>query len=118
MLTQLAQTTESVSHARELYAMAAVIVIQVSTVIVAHVKGRKRPAEASKQMDRALANALTPVSIKLDSLQNDVQDLRAHVIGPDGQNGLRGDFRDLKEDVRGLLERERRHGPPDRRSIT
>lgn len=107
MIEQLAQATEPVSHAKELYAIGGLIVTQIGLAVVAHVKGRKRPVEASKLMDRALNNALTPVSIKLDSLSNDVQDLRAHVIGPDGQNGLRGEVREIKTDVRGILERER-----------
>jgi len=37
-----------------------------------------------------------------------VKDLSAHVIGPDGQNGLRSEVRDIKLKVDGLLDREPR----------
>lgn len=117
MIEQLAQATQPVSHAKELYGIAAIFATQIGLAFVAHIKGRKRPVETTKQMNLALNNALTPVSIKLDSLSNDVQDLRAHVIGPDGQNGLRSEVREIKSDVRGILERERLHGTYDRRAV-
>jgi hypothetical protein len=48
----------------------------------------------------------------------EVRDLKAYVIGPDGQNGLRGDVREMKERVGGLEERERDqlHSSYDRRA--
>lgn len=117
MIEQMQAVPTQVSHAKELYGLAAIFATQIGLALVAHIKGRRRPVETTRQMNLALNNALTPVSIKLDSLSNDVQDLRAHVIGPDGQNGLRSEVREIKSDVRGILERERLHGTYDRRSV-
>lgn len=38
-----------------------------------------------------------------------VNELRAYVVGPDGENGLRGDVREIKKRVIGLEDREREH---------
>ena len=45
-----------------------------------------------------------------NSLNAGIAELKAYVIGPDGENGLRGDVRELKSDVKGILERERDAG--------
>jgi hypothetical protein len=70
-----------------------------------HFKGRKR--------DRSSTTALTAIRDDLREVKDDVRDLRAFVVGPDGQNGLRGDVREIKSRVIGLEERERDrlHGP-------
>lgn len=122
ILEQLATTTPSVSHAKELYGLATIFLTQLGLAYASHRKGAQRPAEQSKQLDRALANALTPVGIKLDSLASDMQDMKAHLVtvdslvrGPDGQNGLRGDLRAAEQRI-GELERDRLHGAYDRRT--
>lgn len=112
MIEQLAQATEPVSHAKELYGLAAIFATQVGLAVVAHVKGRQRAPELGRELDKRLM----PMDIKLDSLSGEVRDLKAHVIGPDGQNGLRSDVKELRTDVKGLLDRERLHGPYDRRT--
>ena len=54
----------------------------------------------------------------------ELQTLRGHVVGPDGENGIRGDVRELKTQVNALIERERQNlqrtafGALDRRSGT
>lgn len=110
MIAEAAQIAVPVSHAKELYAIAGVIVIQLGTVLAAHRKGKQRAPELGRELDKRFM----PLDIKIDSLSDEVRDLKAHVIGPDGQNGLRGDVRELKYDVKGILDRERDaklHGP-------
>lgn len=70
-----------------------------------HRKGSRR--------DRLTTSALKSISEDVGEVKNEVRDLKAHVIGPDGQNGLRSDVRELRADVKGILERERDqiHGP-------
>ena len=59
-------------------------------------KGKKESKDAFKRIEDSLA-----------SVQTQVRDLSSHVIGPDGENGIRGDVRELKTAVNGILERER-----------
>lgn len=75
-----------------------------------HVKGRKR--------DQHQTVSLSRISVQINEVRDDVRDLSAHVIGPDGKNGLRSDVRKLEGRVDGLEERERDrlHSPYDRRS--
>jgi len=47
------------------------------------------------------------ISKAVDDLRNDVRDLKAFVVGPDGSNGLRSEVRDVKERIGGLEDRER-----------
>lgn len=74
--------------------------------------------ERNEELDTRLNSLRQVISLNHDNLKGDVQavstevrDLKAYVIGPDGQNGLRGDMRELKGKVEGLLTRE----PPARR---
>ena len=93
------------------------VATQLGTVFVSHLKGKRGQKAQSEGMDKkltSLGNDLrTAINVRCDDLSRevsevsgDVRDLKAYVIGPDGQNGLRGDVRVLKEDVRGLLDRE------------
>jgi hypothetical protein len=43
-------------------------------------------------------------------LSTGIAELKAYVIGPDGENGIRGDVRELKQKVEGILDREREAG--------
>lgn len=112
MVEQFAPALPPVSHAKELYAIAGMIVIQIGTILAAHRKGKQRGPELGRELDKRFM----PLDIKIDSLAVQVQALQAHVIGPDGQNGLRGDFHEIRRRVDGLEDRERRQGPKDRRS--
>jgi hypothetical protein len=51
------------------------------------------------------ANSRTTEAI--DELELGLRELRVAMIGIDGENGIRGDVRELKDDVKGILERER-----------
>lgn len=90
-------------HVVELYAAAAIFLTQLAALISSHVKGKRRDSTAGSELDKRLL----PLNLTITSLGMDIRDLQAHVIGPDGTNGLRGDVRELKADVRGLLDRER-----------
>lgn len=73
---------------------------------------RQREPKRVQELDAKLTEKLAPVHAQLLVLE-------AHVIGPDGENGIRGDVRDIKRRVEGLEERERdrlQHPPYDRRS--
>jgi hypothetical protein len=56
------------------------------------------------------ASARTTKSI--DELKLGLSELKVTMIGIDGENGIRGELRELKDEVRGILDRER-----DRTSI-
>lgn len=74
-----------------------------------HRKGKTRDTKdivKSETLNRIERN-VSHLTKDVDDLTGDVRDLRAHLVGPDGQNGLRGDVRELKEDVKGILHRER-----------
>lgn len=117
MVEQVVATAPTVSHA-ELYAAGATFLLVAAQWLTAHRKGRKRDLALGPELDQRFG----PVQKSLTKLSDDVRDLKAHVVGPDGQNGLRGDFRDIAKRVDGLEERERSrltedrlHGVPDRR---
>lgn len=104
-------------HGKELIAAGATFLLVAAQWIAAHHKGRNREKSLGDQLDRKLK----PLHEGMSTLTLEVRDLRAHVIGPDGENGLRGDVRELKEEVSGLLTRERDNlarkvGTLDRRS--
>lgn len=50
---------------------------------------------------------LRTIARNVDQLRDDVRDLKAFVVGPDGNNGLRSEVRDVKGRVIGLEDRER-----------
>lgn len=107
MIEQLAQAPVPVSHAKELYGLGAILLVQIGAIINGAIQRKKQAPQLGRELDKRLM----PLDIKIDSLSGEVRDLKAHVIGPDGQNGLRSDVKDLRSDVKGLLERERLHGP-------
>lgn len=74
-----------------------------------HRKGQKRDTrgDVNAATLSRIEGKVENVTKDVDDLTGDVRDLRAHIVGPDGQNGLRGDVRELKEDVKGILHRER-----------
>lgn len=78
--------------------------------VLDHRKGQTRDDSGSEQLTQ-IHRSIGEIRADVGKLGDDMRDLTAHVIGPDGQNGLRGDVRELKEDVRGILEREREAGP-------
>lgn len=81
-------------------------------------RGQKKHAETTKgernaDLDQRMNSLKLIIGLNHDTIKHevlsvatDVRDLRAHVIGPDGRNGLRGDVRELKTKVDGLLNRE------------
>lgn len=81
---------------------------------ISHLRGKPaRSAAARKAEEHAVK--IDRISTAVDTIGGDVRDLRAFVVGPDGQNGLRGDVRGLTKRVDGIEERERAR-PYDRRS--
>jgi hypothetical protein len=91
------------THSPEMWAAigtsAGTFVVAAWTAIAAHKKGSRRDTSSNKQ--------LVEIKDAVGELKTEVAAVKSHVIGPDGQNGLRGDVRELKTDVKGLLERER-----------
>jgi hypothetical protein len=104
MLEQLAVATPPpTNHFAELAAAGVIFLTQIASFLASHVKGKKR----DRSMGTALDARFTSVHVALEELSDEVRDVKAFVIGPDGQNGLRGDVKELKQDVKGILERER-----------
>lgn len=58
-----------------------------------HFKGKRRDARHAATQHR---------------IEGELRDLRAHVIGPDSQGGLRADLAYLERRVTGIEDRERR----------
>lgn len=91
-------------------ASTAVALMLAVTTTLNHFKGKRR--------DRGNGSALETIAKKIDdnhkdttvqfaAITREMLDLKAYVIGPDGENGLRGDVREIKEEVKGILNRER-----------
>lgn len=70
-------------------------------------RGRKRDLASARHLD----NAIVPLTMRLDRIETDVRlgltELKHFIVGPDGRNGLREEVVMLREDVKGLLGRER-----------
>lgn len=99
-------------------AAAIVGLVVVLTPIANHFKGKKRDAGRRSEFDvlsKKIDTNHKETTLQFQAIGKEVFELKAHVIGPDGENGIRGDVRELKTDVKGILERERRSGS-DRRS--
>lgn len=79
-----------------------------------HFHGKKRERRDTQKLER-ISTQISDVETKVDVMQGDVRDLRGFVIGPDGQNGLRGDMRTLTKRVDGIEDRERTRPMYDRR---
>jgi hypothetical protein len=60
----------------------------------------RRHRESTGAMRSDLSGQIAAINLEL-------AELRAFVVGPDGENGIRGDVRELKRDVRRLLDRDR-----------
>ncbi len=110
----------------------------VSTVIgvvkyMDHRKGKQRDrhqAASSQAVLQAVERLSTTTSarfdqmdVRLDTMERSVTEVRSFVVGPDGDNGLRGDVREVKSRVIALEDRERDRlersiGIPDRRTGT
>jgi hypothetical protein len=79
-----------------------------------HYRGKRRDKSQKSAIDE-LKDALSKqiddnhreTCATLNAFQLELKDLRAFVVGPDGENGIRGDLRHLKKEMQGLLERER-----------
>jgi hypothetical protein len=105
-----AQTSAPAAHTPEMWAAigtsAGTFVVAAFTAIAAHKKGSKRDTSSNRQ--------LVEIKDAVAELKTEVVAVKSHVIGPDGQNGLRGDVRELRADVKGLLDRERERDRTDR----
>lgn len=100
--------TEAPTHTKEVYGLAGIFITQLGIYFANNRKGKAR--------DRSAVGQLDTITGQLGTLSHDLQDLRAYVIGPDGQNGLRGDVKaltvevqTLREDVTDLQIAEARH---------
>jgi hypothetical protein len=101
-MLHLEQVLPPASGSRELVEAGAIGLIVGAGKLWDYFHGRRARADATangKKLDR--------ISTAVDKVELDVRDLRAFVVGPDGQNGLRSDVRELKSRVDGIEERER-----------
>lgn len=98
----LLQATSVVPSSRAIESVIVGLMLGVSKVYD-HFTSKKRERSSSAAMGRFSEK----ISLEVREVRDEVRDLSAHVIGPDGQNGLRGDVRELKADVKGILGRER-----------
>lgn len=119
MLAELPQAVTAPSNHTLMDALVGGVLVltQLGTVWVSHLKGKRGTKTAAEGLDRRFttlgADLRLAIDLRADGITRDMavlsgemKDLKAYVIGPDGQNGLRGDVRELKADVKGLMDRE------------
>lgn len=101
-----------VAIAAVLYAVAEFIKAQVGKKNSAKVHQATRQ-ERNEELDhritslrQAINSATDSVRADVTTLSGEVKDLKSHVIGPDGQNGLRGDVRKLQVELAQLAPRK------------
>jgi hypothetical protein len=78
-------------------------IVEAVLVIAVGVKAwldRRAGPRRSIELDVMLTKKLAPMHKQLS-------ELNAHVIGPDGENGIRGDVREIRKRLDGLEQRER-----------
>jgi hypothetical protein len=84
--------------------------------------------EKFSSLDLSLERRFGQVALEMKQLEASVAEVRAFVVGPDGENGIRGDVRQLGARFDDMEERERQrdrdrerdrvHGAYDRRSAS
>lgn len=104
---------------------AVVVLIVALKGVVDYRGGRRRDTRHGVALDSRftdlsldLEQRFNGVSAEIGTVRAEVAEVRAFVVGPDGENGIRGDVREVKKRVIGLEERERDHlgaGTYDRR---
>lgn len=72
-----------------------------------HWKDGRRDKKHSAELTEQLEDVSTRFEKRCDGIERSVATLSAHVIGPDGENGIRGDVRELKVKMEGFERRER-----------
>lgn len=97
------QTLMDLPSAPALHSIAEAILV-IAVGVKAWVDQRSKYGRA-RELDALLTEKLAPVHQQL-------LNLTAYVIGPDGENGIRGDVREMKEQIRGLEDRERQRLEP------
>lgn len=129
-LAQAAAVPASVSG--NLMEFGAIFLLLAAKSVQEHWSGKKRDSTSDARLNArlnglktSLIDRIDPVAAKVDILSGEVRDVKAHVVGPDGKNGLRGELREFKREVKerfdSIDERERERleraiGAKDRRS--
>lgn len=110
---------QSQTHTLVEGAVAALVVLK---GVVDHFGGkrRNRHSDSLRQSVDALRSTVTK---ELGEFRKDIDDLFAHVVGPDGKNGLRSRVEDLEETTADIERRERERlertvGTLDRRAAS
>jgi len=86
------------------------VTTSIAAAVTAHYKGKHRTSND----DRRFANLTQVMNQSFTEVRADIAEVRAFVVGPDGENGLRSDVRQIRQKVEGLEERERDRLAQDR----
>ncbi len=86
---------------------ALVVALLAISKVFDHFKGKRRDHRQTKQLDERFSALETSTKTWQNDSDEKIQRLFAFIIGPDGQNGIRGDQRDLAERVKELEKRDR-----------
>lgn len=87
-----------------------------------HFLEKRKGERTDRRMDEKFDGLKAHTDKRLDRTDSEVAKLSAHVVGPDGSNGLRRDVAEIKRDMQEIKNREldrlndaALHGTPDRR---
>ncbi len=105
---------ETVAISQEHMVDALVVVMLATSKVFDHFKGKRRDHRQTKQLDDRFAALEASTKTWQTDSDEKIQRLFAFIIGPDGQNGIRGDQRKLAERVGKIEERERNPRPQPR----
>lgn len=111
MLSQVADPT---NHTLMDAVVGGILVLtQLGTVWLGHLKGKKgnvtmdgRLTSLGNNLKQIIETRCDTLSDEVTGVRRDISTLSAHVIGPDGQNGLRGEVRQLKVELAQLAPRK------------
>lgn len=103
------------------------LTVTISTILN-HVKGKNRTKETNgtlhkhfRELGESIDRRFDTVEKQIRNVEDSVKDVRHFCIGPDGQNGFRGDIKELNNRIDGFEKRERERvdravGQMDRRT--
>lgn len=92
------------SNLAEIVSLGALLALKALQEAIA---GRRREKRQSTELSTQLGEVTGAFQQRCDGIERSVATLSAHVIGPDGENGLRSDVRKIQDKLDDFERRER-----------